>query len=82
MDLSQVSKNEDLKFIAAETDFLSIMQEKIDDGEFIPMTEVQQLYKDSFQNLQILTFDQNQRLYLREKLLSCLKNVVILTLII
>ena len=51
------------------------MQEKIDDGEFIPMTKVQQPYKDIFQNLQIPGFDPNHRLYLREKSLSCLKNV-------
>ena len=36
---------------------------------------MQQLYKDIFQSLQIPVFDPNQRLYLRENLLSCLKIV-------
>ena len=71
---SHDGEDENLKLIAAETEFMRIIQEMIDDVEFIP-TEVQQLYKDIFQNLQIPAFDPNQRLYLREKLLSCMKNV-------
>jgi hypothetical protein len=71
----QVNQEENLKFIAAEVEFMSIMQERIDDGEFIPMTEVQQLYKDIFQNHQIPGFDPNERLYLKQKLQNSLKNV-------
>ncbi len=42
----EAKQEENLKSIAAEVEFTSIIQQRIDEGEFIPMPDVHLLYKD------------------------------------